>query len=119
MDQESSPVNPADGSSASSATDGIRSQIEQTRAEMSETIDAIQDRLSPRRLVSTATETMKDAAVTNPFPIAILGAAAAALTLGSWMDARNGDFDRRRHTFLGVCTGLACWSVLTYKRTTT
>lgn len=35
-------------------TDEIRSQIEQTRAEMSETIDAIQERLSPGRLIADA-----------------------------------------------------------------
>jgi hypothetical protein len=46
----------------------IRSQIEETRAEMSETIDAIQQRLSPRRLMSHA-----------KVPVAILGLGAAWL----------------------------------------
>jgi len=44
-------------------SDEIRSQIEQTRAEMSHTIDAIQGRLSPSRLVTDAKQTVKDAMV--------------------------------------------------------
>ena len=44
-------------------SDEIRSQIEQTRAEMSHTIDAIQARLSPSRLVTDAKQTVKDATV--------------------------------------------------------
>jgi uncharacterized protein DUF3618 len=39
----------------------IRSQIEQTRAELGQTIDAIQDRLSPRRVVQEAKDTISDA----------------------------------------------------------
>jgi hypothetical protein len=41
----------------------IRSQIEHTRAEMSHTIDAIQARLRPRRLITDAKQTVKDATV--------------------------------------------------------
>src|SRR5262249_20911378 len=41
----------------------IRSEIEHTRAEMSHTIDAIQDRLNPRRLVQEAQETVREATV--------------------------------------------------------
>lgn len=44
-------------------TDEIRSQIEQTRAEISQTIDAIQTRLSPGRLVADAKQTVKDATI--------------------------------------------------------
>jgi hypothetical protein len=44
-------------------TDEIRSDIEQTRADMSETIEAIQDRLRPGHLVSQAKETVRDATV--------------------------------------------------------
>lgn len=44
-------------------TDEIRSQIEHTRAEMSQTIDAIQARLSPSRLVTDAKQTVKDATI--------------------------------------------------------
>jgi hypothetical protein len=41
----------------------IRSQIEHTRAEMTQTIDAIQARLSPSRMLSDAKQTVKDATV--------------------------------------------------------
>jgi hypothetical protein len=40
----------------------IRNEIEETRADMSETIEAIQDRLSPSNVVANATETVKTAA---------------------------------------------------------
>jgi hypothetical protein len=44
-------------------TDEIRSHIEQTRADISHTIDAIQTRLSPSRLVTDAKQTVKDATI--------------------------------------------------------
>jgi hypothetical protein len=43
------------------STAAIRSQIERTRAELGHTIDAIQDRLSPRRVVHEAKETISEA----------------------------------------------------------
>jgi hypothetical protein len=49
--------------SPSPSTTEIRSQIEQTRAEISQTIDAIQGRLSPSRLVTDAKEAVKEATV--------------------------------------------------------
>ena len=71
MAQEPNPVNGesvpdfrSPGAKAPSATTTeIRSQIEQTRAEMSHTLDAIQARLSPRRLVNDAAQSVKDATV--------------------------------------------------------
>jgi ElaB/YqjD/DUF883 family membrane-anchored ribosome-binding protein len=44
-------------------TEAIRDEIEETRAQMSGTIDEIQERLSPRRLVNEAKETVRDATV--------------------------------------------------------
>jgi hypothetical protein len=41
----------------------IRSQIERTRSELGHTIDAIQDRLSPRRVMHDAKETISDATI--------------------------------------------------------
>ena len=41
----------------------IRSDIEQTRADMSETIDAIQDKLRPSNILSQAKDTVRDATV--------------------------------------------------------
>ena len=63
MDQEPGKVTPASTAPSSATTDEIRSQIEQTRADMSDTLDAIQDRLRPGRLVSSATEKVKDATI--------------------------------------------------------
>jgi hypothetical protein len=57
MDQEPGPVTQGED------TDEIRARIERTRAEMSETIDAIQERLSPRNIVSNAKENLKSRAV--------------------------------------------------------
>jgi ElaB/YqjD/DUF883 family membrane-anchored ribosome-binding protein len=44
-------------------TERLRAQIEETRAEMSETLDAIQDRLRPGRLAADAKESVKEATV--------------------------------------------------------
>ena len=41
----------------------LRSQIEETRTEMGETINAIQERLSPSRIMTDAKETVKEATV--------------------------------------------------------
>ncbi len=51
----------ADDNSAD--VDEIRSEIEQTRSEMSHTIDAIQERLNPHRLVQEAQDTVRDATI--------------------------------------------------------
>ena len=45
------------------STAEIRSRIERTRAELGQTIDAIQDRLSPRRMMHDARETLSDATI--------------------------------------------------------
>jgi hypothetical protein len=45
------------------STAQIRSQIEHTRAELGHTIDAIQDRLSPRRVMHDAKETISEATI--------------------------------------------------------
>jgi hypothetical protein len=44
-------------------SDEIRSQIEQTRGEMSDTIDAIQSRLSPKRVLADARDSVTEATV--------------------------------------------------------
>jgi ElaB/YqjD/DUF883 family membrane-anchored ribosome-binding protein len=43
--------------------DATRSQIEQTRAEMGGTIDALKERLNPQRLVEQATDTIREATI--------------------------------------------------------
>jgi hypothetical protein len=41
----------------------LRTQIERTRAELAHTIDAIQERLSPRRVMHDARDTISDATI--------------------------------------------------------
>lgn len=54
----------AAGATASpDTTDAIRHDIEQTRAQMSGTIDEIQERLNPKRLMDEAKETVREATV--------------------------------------------------------
>ena len=61
--RESRGVDNANISRASLTSDQVRSQIEQTRSEMSDTIDAIQTRLSPTRLATQAKDSVKNATV--------------------------------------------------------
>ena len=104
-------------------TEAIQEQIEQTRANMSETIDAIQDRLSPQRIgeqvrdqvreatigraehmVSDVTDSAREAGSgfvgmirANPVP-----AALAALGIGwLWMKRPNAGGDDRRMRYGG------------------
>lgn len=51
----------SDATDVDPRTNEIRRDIEQTRDEMSETIDAIQDKLRPANIVSSATERVKQA----------------------------------------------------------
>jgi Protein of unknown function (DUF3618) len=67
-----------DLSSSESAANEIRTQIEQTRAVMAETIDEIQARMRPGRLVSDATERIKDATVDGVKTVAARSAELAA-----------------------------------------
>ena len=80
----------------------IRSQIERTRAGLGHTIDAIQDRLSPRRVMHDAKETISDATLgrakrfahrmtevvhsgnSSPNVAAVLDKAGRFLSMGYW-----------------------------------
>ena len=53
----------ADEVPSAPTSDEIRSQIEQTRADMSDTIDAIQSRLSPKRVLADARDSVTEATV--------------------------------------------------------
>ena len=104
MAEESNQVSPALAPEAqspaasapppSATTVEIREQIELTRAEMSQTIDAIQERLSPRRLASEAKESVKEATVGRVRRLATAtngalesGTSAASLTTKRVIDA--------------------------------
>jgi hypothetical protein len=82
MAQDSGEVIPA------ADTERLRAQIEETRTEMSETIDAIQDRLRPGRLMTDAKASVKEATVGRVRDLAIrVGDTAAGLAAHS-SDAR-------------------------------
>ena len=84
----------------------IRRDIERTREDMAETVDAIQDRLSPRNLASNAVDSVRTAATekareltetepvqyvrANPIPTAMVGVGIAGL---AWLafGGREGD----------------------------
>ena len=105
----------ADGIASAPTSDEIRSQIEQTRAEMSDTIDAIQSRLSPKRVLADAKDAVTDATVgrvkrltqrtygsgggvlqrvqDNPLPVALMATAAAGLLVLAMTNQKR----RRRH----------------------
>lgn len=53
------------GLSSTSDTDYLRQQIADTRAGMTDTIDAIHDRVSPRGWLNRAKESMRDSTVTR------------------------------------------------------
>src|SRR5688500_12568583 len=68
MGEESGSMTPRIHSDAALPSPGddpeqIRADIVQTRAEMSETIDALQDRLSPQHLMQEAKDSVRDATV--------------------------------------------------------
>ena len=116
----------------------LREHIEDTRDAMSQTIDAIQARLSPGRFVSDATASVKngaslsarravDAVKAHPMPVAMVGAAAIALMARAAMRGRRSNpmrgqrahrssertSERRRRLFAGLCgagvAGLSAW----------
>ena len=99
-----------------SRTREIRAEIEQTREDLSETVNAIQDRLQPSTLASNAVDSVKDAARerfrdiadaetvqyvrANPMPTAMIGIGLAGL---AWLafgretqGTRPRDWDGRR-----------------------
>ena len=98
-----------------SRTREIRAEIEQTREDLSETVNAIQDRLQPSTLASNAVDSVKDVARerfrdiadtetvqyvrANPMPTAMIGIGLAGL---AWLafgretqDTRSRDWDGR------------------------
>jgi hypothetical protein len=90
-------------------TEEIRAEIEQTRGEMSETVNAIQERLRPRNIASNAAESVRHAASdkardladsevvrgmrANPIPSAMIGIGIAG---AAWMAFNRGESRPRR-----------------------
>jgi hypothetical protein len=92
----------------------IRAEIEQTREDLSETVDAIQERLRPSTIVSNAADSVRTAASetaeeiadsevvrrlrANPVPTAMIGVGIAGLT---WLAFGGRRGSRRRGRFDG------------------
>jgi hypothetical protein len=98
-------------------TTAIRSDIENTRAEMSETIDAIQDRLRPRNVVSRAAEGVRDTAVDKVKQVATRVQETLPVRR-SGSDFRGGFTDRVRENPVpaAIAAGSLAWLVFAETR---
>lgn len=111
MDEQNAGV--ASPAETDARTMEIRAEIDRTRGDISETVDAIQDRLRPSSIAATTAETVKEAASArmhdiahsetasymneNRLPIAMVGVGIAGLV---WLSKRgnghsSGDYGRR------------------------
>lgn len=101
------------GATSDSKTRNIREEIEQTREEMSETVNEIQDRLRPGNIASNAAETLKETASermhdlsesdsmyyvrANPIPTAMVGIGLAGIAWLAFGGRDSDDYRRRRY----------------------
>jgi len=90
-------------------SEAIRSEIEQTRDEMAETIDAIQDKLRPSTFVANAKERVKSAATERVRAMADTAEEAASTVMNRTRDGAGGvmEFIRANPypvTFIGIGT---------------
>jgi hypothetical protein len=91
---------PADGSddnvNVDERTRDIRNEIEETRVEMSETIDAIQEKLKPRNLVASATDRVRNAATERVRDMADTASQTAQQAVDYTRDMASSVTDRAR-----------------------
>jgi hypothetical protein len=108
-------------------TDEIRAEIEQTREDLSETVDAIQDRLRPSTIASNAADRVKESAMNtardvaesdsvmyvraNPIPTAMVGIGIVGLT---WLVTRGGDGHASRRSYRGQPSDNRDWRTHSY-----
>ena len=112
MAQGTSEVTPA------ADTERLRVQIEETRTEMSETIDAIQDRLRPGRLMTDAKASVKEATVGRVRDLAIRAGDTAAGLAASSSDASATVMSAlRRNPVPAVLIGASAGLVFVYALT--
>jgi hypothetical protein len=123
MVETTAQLNASNGSNESDSPEVIRARIQETRAHMSEVVDAIQDRLSPERLTQEAKEIVKDATVRkveritnmathkaenwrsqvvetvrqNPIPAAMIGIGLGWLLFGGNRSTESGYDSPERH----------------------
>ncbi len=84
-------VQPETSRDATDETDAIRDDIEGTRANMSSTIDAIQEKLSPQRLTEQAKDAVRDATVGRVQDMASNITETARDTGSTLMDTHSGE----------------------------
>ena len=106
-------VDTAEEDSPEVRTHEIRAEIEQTREDMSETVNAIQERLRPGAIAARTAETVKQAAVetvrevadsdsvqyvrANPIPTVMVGVGIAGL---AWLATRGNNGRSSRRSYL-------------------
>lgn len=92
----------------------IRIQIEQTRGDMSETIDAIQERLNPRNLVEQAKDSVREATVGKVKEMAHNVSDTASGVADSTMEAAGDLADRvKQNPWPAVAVGVgAAWLLM-------
>ena len=123
----------AAGERSAPTSDEIVSQNEQTRAEMSDTIDAIQSRLSPTRLLADAKDSVTEATVgrvkrltqrttgsggsvlqkvqDNPLPVALVATATAGLLVRALTNGKRRRHHQRMPTTIAQHAGIErAWS---------
>ena len=83
--------------------DAIQKEIEATRAELAETIDAIADRISPKRAASRGAAAVKSS-VTGVFGGSSNGSAPAAVLDAPTAAASHVDTQRRQREITSVAT---------------
>ena len=93
--------------SKDTTTDELRMQIEQTRAEMTETINAIHARLSPGQPARDATEIIKSAAVA-PLTAGVVAATMAAMGIRYLRRPPARTPRWKRGMTAAACIGLVC-----------
>ena len=86
----------AEGANVDERTREIRDEIEDTRVEMAETIDAIQEKLKPRNIVASATDRVKNAASERVREMADTASQTAQQAMGYTRDAASGMTERLR-----------------------
>jgi ElaB/YqjD/DUF883 family membrane-anchored ribosome-binding protein len=90
----------------------IRSEIEETRVELTETIDAIQEKLKPRNVVASATDRVKSAATERVREMADTASQTAQQAMDYTRDVASGMTERAREYPLPLAlvgVGAAWW----------
>jgi hypothetical protein len=102
-----------EGGNVDERTREIRDEIEETRVEMAETIDAIQEKLKPRNIVASATDRVKNAATERVREMADIASQTAQQATDYTRDVARSMTDRaRQNPFPLALIGLgAAWLI--------